>query len=838
MLVGSRKSIQQKENPNPGTRPLGLFMLLLLTLNACNTTKFLDVDESLLVKNTTLLKDARKMDNKRLVAYELETLYRQKSNTNLFFFIPREWFWFKTNDPSDTTKFDRWQRRVLGETPAIYNETNCIDTETAMERYLQNQGYFDADVEYAEKPGRKKIRVQYDVTPGARYLIDSNAYSSPDKRIDSILQSNRADSYLKPGTPLNAKTFELEKERITRLMRNQGYANFFSNYIAPLDADTSRQTQRANVRLKVNPPPGDSVHRNFFVGSIIVYPHYFPGIESEDKNPSRSGLEKYVLYDSLISNVRFLDTTQAFYLKPKLIMDAIKFYHGQPFQQAEVEETRQELLSWGVYKFVKIRQEQDPINPRLLNITLELTPNKRLEIGSDVEFTFTNRNISGGNTNLIGVSLRPVVRNRNVFHGAETLITQGRIGAEFNPNLGGSSRFWNTVDIGLNSDLYIPKFNDYLGLWKLAYRLPFAKEQKQEGTDLYSSLRKNAGTRISAGYNFTSFLDYYNWNIFTLSYGFDLSKGNQRRYILNHLAMDYFLPVLEPAYRDLLINQQFVLRSLERRFIISLLFREFTYRYSGTPNRFGEKVAANFSFETAGSEVWALNKVVNGFSNQQDTFQIGGVDFSQYLRMETDLRYYRQFTPRSSFVARLGIGIARPFGFSNVVPYIKQFGIGGANSIRAWPARSLGPGGFIDSLTLNARPGFNLNFFRTGDLWLEGNLEYRFNLFWRLNGALFVDAGNVWNFIEEPNTPGSTFFISDPKRESPNENLGRYDAFYKQLAIGSGFGLRVDLTYFIFRLDAGMKIRYPYRWDKVNFWNPPDRWFKNMNVNIALGLPF
>lgn len=808
--------------------PLWISLALGLLLSSCNTTKFLDVDQFMLKKNQLVLKTEEKMPNQGLLTYEMETLYKQKPNGNLFFVFPREWFWFKTNEPGDTSGFKRWQRRVLSEVPAIFDEGLCNKTADAITSYLNNKGYFNCETIYEETLRKKKARVTYYVFPKKRTYIDTIIFRSSDKVIDSILQAIKGESLLKKGEPLDSRLYDLEKERIALYMRNQGYANFFSNYVAQLTADTSLKPYQALVNLEVLPPREDSIHQVFKVGKIVVYPNYSPEQEAGD----------FVGVDTSVQGLIFRDERgKTLYFKESVLLLAVKTKSGDPFRQTDIEATQQELSASGVFKFVRIKQVLSPTAPNELDILIFLTPNLRLELGADFEVNFTNRSINTGTFNLIGLSLRPSIRNRNIFNGAETLITSIRAGVEVNPNLSKGVRFWNTIDLGFQSDLYFPRFKDYLGLWRFFYKLPFNKAKKQEGTDLYTALTQNAKTKISAGYNYTRFLDFYSWNIFNLGYGFEYNRGKQRSYVLNHLVADYFKPSLDSNFTKN-IGSAFLRKSLESRFIISLLFREFNYNFTGKPDSRGNAIHTSFNFETAGSELYAINRLFNGISEKKDTFRIDSVDFAQYNRVEMSLRYYRQFTPKSSFAARFGFGIVRPFGASEVVPYLKQFGIGGPNSIRAWPARGLGPGGFIDSLSIQRGNGNNLNLFRTGDLWLEGNLEYRFNVYSRLNGAIFLDAGNVWTFDDDPQTPGAPFFFSDPNRPSEMQGRGQYDPFYKQIAIGSGFGMRLDLTYFILRIDLGMKIRYPYRWDGVHFWNPPNRWFQRMNLNLGLGMPF
>jgi outer membrane protein assembly factor BamA len=805
--------------------PLWIGLLIGTFLSSCNTTKFLDVDQFLLKKNQLILHADEKIPNKGLLTYEMETLYKQKPNTKLFFLFPREWFWFKTNATSDTSGFNRWQRRVLSEPPAIFDESLSIQTAEEIAAYLNNKGYFNAEVIYEEYIRQKKIGITYHVYPKKRTYIDSTVFHSSDRVMDSLLQAIKPESFLKKGDPLDSRLYDLEKERIALNMRNRGYANFFSNYVAQLLADTTGHAYRALISLEVLPPLEDTVHHDFKVGKIIVFPNYTPEQESGQGN----------IRDTLVQGLIFRDAPAVpLYFKDEVLLRAVKTRTGQPFRQTDIEATQQDLAASGVFKFVRIKQVLSSRAADELDIQIFLTPNPRLELGTDLEVSFTNRAISGGSLNLLGLSLRPSIRNRNIFNGAETLVSSVRMGGEFSV---GGGRFINTIDVGFQNDLYFPRFKDYFGFWKSLHLLPLNQRKKRAGQDFYSLLQNNANTKFSLGYNYTDFVKFYSWNIFNFSYGFELSQGKQRNYRLSHLAADYFNPTLTDTFK-LSIKSNFLEKSLEDRFIFSLFFREFNYNFLGKTDARGNTFSSSFNFETAGSELDIINQITNAITGRKDTFKIDSVKFAQYARLETALRYYKQFTPKTSLAARLGFGIVRPFGASEVVPYLKQFGIGGPNSVRAWPARGLGPGGFIDTAVINRRSTNNLNLFRTGDLWLEANLEYRFNIYWRLNGALFLDAGNVWTFDDAKDTPGAPFFFQNPNRVSESPVEGQYDPFYKQIAVGSGFGLRLDLTYFIFRLDLGMKLRYPYRWDGEHFWNPPERWFKRMNLNLGLGMPF
>jgi len=807
---------------------LWISLALGLLLSSCNTTKFLDVDQFLLKKNNLILHTEEKIPNKGSLTYEMEALYRQKPNSNLFFMFPREWFWFKTNEPGDTSGFDRWQRRVLSEEPAIFDEKKCNETETAIEDFLKNKGYFETDAIYEEVLRKKKAWVTYHVYPKKRTSIDTLIYHSTDHVVDSILQAIKGESFLKKGEPLDSRLYDLEKERIALYMRNQGYANFLSNYIAQLTADTIGRKYRALVNLEVLPPLEDSVHHSFKVGKIVVFPYYSP----EQESPYHR------MKDTLIQGLIFRnEPDSSMYFRSTVLLDAVKTRVGMPFRQTDLEATQRELAASGVFKFVRIKQLPNAEDPSLLDIWIFLTPNPRLEMGVDFEVSFTNRATRNQSLNLVGLSLRPSIRNRNIFNGAETLITSLRFGVEINPPAS-KQRVINTLDVGFQSDLYLPKFKDYFGIWKLMDKFSYNHNKQRPGGGLYNALKRNASSKLSLGYSYTKFIDFYDISIFNMEYGFDFKPNKQESYTITNFAAEYFRSNLTQNFIDNFNNQLFI-RSFDRRFLVSFLFRGLTYDYIGKTNNRGESIQAGVSLETAGSEILAANWISNQIRGRKDTFAIDNIDFAQYALVESSLRYNRQFTPKTSFASRLGFGVVRPFGNSDVVPFIKQFSEGGPNGVRAWPARGLGPGGYIDTTLFQSNGSFtNLNLVNTGDLWMVGSVEYRFNIYWLLNAAFFLDAGNVWTFRRDPQRPGAPFFFNNPRLASENPVLGQYDPFYKQIAIGSGFGLRLDIRYFILRVDLGMKLRYPYRWNGEDFWNPPNRWFKRMNLNLALGMPF
>ena len=794
-------------------------------LSSCSVSKYLDVDEYLLTDNNIKLRTEEKIDNKRRLKYELSTLYEQETNGN-FFFLPREWFYFKTQQDRDTTRFDRWQRRVIAEEPAIFDEEKASRTVDAMRRYLRYRGYYDANVFYDEtvKPQKKKVSVTYYVRPNKQYLVDTIYFSSPDPRIARILKDIAPDTEFKKGVGLEGKRFDLEKKRISDYLRDHGYAEFYPNAFPPIEVDTTEAPYQATLYMEVAPPEKDSLHPVYYVGEIHVYPNFDITIPEDS------------LQDTIIQNIHFhFPRGSDMSVKPKTILDNLFLQEGTLYQQSAFDRTNRQLGKLSVFRFVRIKQEKNPEAPGQLNFRIELSPTPPLQLGVDFELNYTNRSNNSGIGNLIGIFVSPSISNRNFLGGSELLVSNLTAGVEVNPNLA-EDRFWNTIDLRLQSDLYLPRFNDYLGLWRLFHRLPFNKAGKQNKTSFYDQLERKASTRLSGSYNYTLLLDFYKYNLFTASYGYNLQTDQRNRFILTHLGLDYFQPTVRPAFQELLDANPFLERSFGNQLFISLLFREFNYTHNEPPDALGRSSYFNINFETAGTEPWLGNTIYNAFALNSDTLRIGQTDFSQYVRLEADYRYYKEYNPRSGFAARLNFGVAQPFGYSTDVPYVKQFYGGGPNDIRAWAARELGPGGHIDSLTLNTNNP--LLFYQTGDLKLQLNLEYRFNIYWRLNGAFFLDAGNIWTVRQDPSRPRAQFRFREDLYTNDDGQTYRLDPFYRQIAVGTGFGLRFDFTYFIFRLDLGLKLRYPYQWTQGRYWNDWDRLFQDTNLNFGLGFPF
>ncbi len=817
-------------------------MVLLLAFNACNTAKFLKEEEFLLRGNSIKFKSKEKIKNKPSFRYQLAELYQQNSNRK-FFGIPREWFYFKTAGSGDTTKLDKWIRRVIAEPPTIYSDSLRFATEKAIVFYLNKRGYYNAEVFSDKRTKGKKIYIDYYVNPRKQFTIDSVSFFSPDSTVNQILDNIHHQTALTTDAPIDVATFEKEKERITTYLRDNGYANFYPYHVSSLEADTTVEPQKANLFLTVDLPANDSIHRIFRVGKIEIFPNFSPLYRPSE------------LYHTEIDNYHFYDTIQTFKIKPKTVINAIYLKEGELYSEENYDKTYQRLSSLGVYKFIRIRQNVDSIQQDVINFRIELTPDERMEFNLDFELSYTNRNaVSALTPNLFGTTISPSFSHKNLLHGAELSVTNLSAGVEFNPNINtAGNRFWNTVDFGIQTELTVPKFLDYFKLWKLADKIRLGKKVVPVEKRFYTALKETAVSRISTGYNYILILDLYQYNLFNTTFGYEVRRGQTTRTFINHIGIDFLEPRIKPAFRVILDENPFLERSFGQQLFFSALFRNFNMVFNSRPKSNGEQNYFSIDLETAGGEVWAVNSLTNAIRNARDTFGIGNTKFSQYISLKTDFRYYKQITPKRGFGTRFYFGIARPFGFSSDVPFIKQFAVGGPNSIRGWVERGLGPGGYLDTLAhspdnrFRLDSGNRLRLYQTGDLRIEFNAEYRFNLYWLLDGAFFLDAGNIWTIQSDPSRCGSQFLFRSRTLEACEEQGLVNDPFYRQIAIGSGFGFRLDLTYFILRLDMGVRLRYPFplqfpRTENItegDYWEDFNGWgIRDVNFNLGFGYPF
>lgn len=817
--------------------------ILLTVISACNTTKYLDTGDAFLTKNTIVLNKKPKVKEKNALLYELETLYKQRPNGNLLNipWVSKRYFWYRNQEPGDTTKYKKWVLRQFAEKPAVFDDEKAYETAKTMEFYLQNRGWFDAEVYHVKnrknKEG-KQVDITYFVNPNDRYLIDTVNFISKDKDVEQILNRIKPETKLKVEKPVDGRIYEQEVSRISKYMRNNGYYDFYPRYVAPLSGDS--MAHRVKIDLEVLLPNKGTEHQTYELGNITVYPQLILS----------DSIKFYK--DTIIDGVTFkLPNGDDFLVKPRVLLRNIFLEKGNLFAQSAKDRTNAALGKLGVYKIINILERPDFEQNNVLNVDIRLTPRKALEFGADGDVNTSSTTLLGGR--FFGAGAGLLIKDRNLFSGAELLVINSNLNFDFDVSqFDNIDSLVNTLDFKIQADVYLPKFVDYLGLWKALNKVNLASD------GFYARLKEKSSTRLSLSYNYVDRFGFYRLNSLNGSFGYEIPQTKTSRYSITHFGLNFFSPIIEDGLRPILLNNPFFARTFnERQLFTGALLRDFEYTYTSPINRKGENFSFTGGLEFSGAEVFAVNEIYNSFATDDVVFEIKGkeqpIAFSQFVVLEVDGRVYRQVSQEQEFVFRLYGGIGIPFGNSTDVPYVKQFFTGGPYSIRAWRARELGPGGYLDPET--QRPDANaLVFSQTGNFKLEANAEYRFNMFdlfgFKWDGAFFLDIGNVWTLKEDDERPLSKLSWAPEINFRENGTAFKIqDNLFNQLAVGSGFGTRVDFQYFIFRLDIGIPLRNPYPTyilgadleptSQVTHWrNFGDLKVRDLTFNIDLGYPF
>ncbi len=776
-------------------------LILWMVLSSCNTTKYLQPNEILLKSNKIQIEGNKSIENKLQLTDQLSTLFKQKPNSNYFLFIPREWLHYKVLNRKNKNSWITKTLAKVSEAPALLDTNLCNATQTGITNYLYNQGYFNADCNYQLKIKNKKASVTYFVNPGERYIINDIEFIADDKAIQLLLNENSEATFLKPGAPLDNGLFQNEKARISELLFNNGYVEFNPVYIQTLDVDTIHL--KANLKLKINNPEGKSSHPQYSVNKIQVNPFYLPSDSLESINTE---------FDSITFN------TLPYYkfVKPSVIASKIKFRPGNIANKSLVDETYEQLTKLGIYRFVNIEAQIDSIEKSKINYNIQLSPLKKWVFDFGADFNYTSIKTVG--KTLFGISGFVNLKNRNLFKGAESFSTKIEVGTELNLFNSASGHF-NSLNVHYSNELSLPNFYDLTGTWALA------KLTLNRLTDMPS--KPDSRTNIRIGADYEKLVGLYDYTSLNANVEYDWLINRRKRISMHSLGFSLYLPHTETKFDSSILKQNpYLEKSFKgRRVFTSYFIDNFTYYYqSKITNNVQHAFIANFNF--SGFEIYGINQLYNAVFKTKDTFSLGSFEFSKFVKSELDYRFYYTFSDKSKLASRVAFGIISPFGPSNSVPYIKQFYVGGPQSIRGWNIRELGPG----SLNLSNAVSNTTAYFAAGDIKIEANLEYRFDIIWRLKGALFLDAGNIWTLPDKTQENTGAFFSK---------------TFYNELAVGSGFGIRLDLTYFLFRFDVGFKLRNPYPDETGNHWIYTEKYpvsvnhlFKNSTLHIALDYPF
>jgi outer membrane protein assembly factor BamA len=676
----------------------------------------------------------------------------------------------------------KWIMDNLGEAPVIYDSLLADYSSEQMQEYLFNKGFLDAVVTHKARIQRRKASVTYSIITGKLYLIDTVIIERNGNVLSGYIRRYMPETLLKRGSPLSLDLINQENKRIESALNNAGFYKFSANAIK-FDADTSAGYNKVKLYMRVLEDTLRGNTKRYYLRRFNIYSDF----NAIQLNPSPFRLQYdayYFYYDSMR-------------VRNEVIRNVIFMSGGQLFSRKDLNYTNNRLTDLGVFKFINIRFNE--VGKDSLDCIIRLTPGKRRIIGGELE----GNNVESS----VGSLLRFYYKNLNWGRRANKLDYSINAGTEI-PLLSTGNPI---IDASMQFNATFPKFYSPFLSGKIS---PYF----------------NAKTKLTLSLNYQLRSGVYRLGSYNFSFGYDWRESITKRHQLNPLTLTVLqsLP-LSDAFREQLDLDPQLKLSFQNQ-IISGANYTFTFSNQTSDN------SKSFTYfkayiETSGFTVKAVQSMLAIKPNSTDGItRIAGSPYSNFVKTDYDLRRYIKFGENRTLVLRGFAGVGFHFWNSaSSIPFIKQYYAGGTNDIRAWRIRYLGPGSFniyTQSDTTLTRVFVN----QTSEMKLEANLEYRFGIFGLLKGALFTDAGNIWSVKKKENQPNGNFDLS---------------RFYNEIAIGSGFGLRLDFSFFIFRLDMAVPVRDPiaYRFGSKWIFNSSqiDSWktFRGLIIyNLAIGYPF
>lgn len=686
--------------------------------------------------------------------------------------------WIYNKYVNSTTKFGRWMMNHFAATPVYVSSVNPKVRSSVAHNALRNFGYFRNKVTYdtIPLPNPRKAKISYHVSPGPVFHLDTIRYMPFYPQADSIIQSNMSESLLKQGDPFSVQNLDAERSRLNKNLRNNGYYYYRPEYIS-FRADTIMIPQKVQIQVcPLNETPPQAKHP-YYLGNtrINIYKYNQP---------------------QLTDSITFRGHTYAYSnteKKPPLRMRAILpnlfLRKGDLYKQINHDLTQQKLTDMDV--FSSIRVNYVPRDTTLSNDTFDLVISGMLDKPYDTEFV---GKVTNKSNNYVGPGVSFGMRKRNAFRGAETLGMNvwGSYEWQTGAHVEGSNSLLNSFEYGATASLSYPRIL-FFGLGDKLWRRSISSTNFELNAQWLN--RANYFSRVSLG----------------ASVSWTLHKRKNIKHEFTPFSLNYDLLLSSTERFDSIINANPALYvSMRDQFIPSM-----EYTYSWTNKKDKKQQSLRINVKEAGNITSGIYAICGQKFNKQGK-ELFGVPFAQFIKASAQYTHLFPLTTRSNLATRIFAGVVYSYGNASTAPYNDLFSIGGANSIRAFSIRSIGPGSY--------HPGKSTYSYidEMGDIKLEANIEYRFPIIANLYGAAFIDAGNVWLINENANQPGGKINMSD---------------FGKTIALGTGVGLRYDLDFLILRFDLGIGIHAPYDTGKTGYYNMTS-FGKSLGYHFAIGYPF
>lgn len=751
-----------------------------LLLAACNNVKHLPKNEVLYTGASVTIKGPDiKSKEKKVLRSDLAGLARPKPNTKILGFRVKLAVYNAFRKKKEKSLFGKL-RRNFGEAPVLLSAVDLEKNDKVLTSFLENRGFFHAKIAPDTVVKRQRGKATYDVETGPQYTIASVQFDKDSIDLTKAIAQTTATTLLKKDAPFNLDLIKAERNRIDANLKESGFY-YFSPDMLLVKVDSTIGNNKVNLFVTVKPETPNDAKEIYFIDSIYIYSGYNLNSAATDTTKDR-GLKQFEGYTIVDRRNRY---------KSKLFKESMQFQRGDIYNRTEHNLTLNRLINLNLFKFVKNRFEQSGRpDSSMLNTYYYLTPLPRQSLRTEITGTTKSNNATGSEITFSW-------SNRNTLRAGALLRLSAYIGSEIQG--GGSLQGYNTYRTGAEANFTMPRI--LLPFFKMRIAGAYAPR-----------------TNIQLGYDVLNRRKLYTLNSFRAGYGYLWKKNITTSNEFYPVSITYVQPLnVTKEYIDSTEKYPTLARTVERQFILGTSYQ---FNYNGLLkqpqkiNTFFLNGLLDLSGNVAGLITGANIKKI-------DTVKIFNLPFSQYIKTEFDGRYYRKIGLSGTWANRAVIGYGLPYGNSSQLPYIKQFFVGGANSLRGFRSRTLGPGTFRDTKA-------NRKFYpdQTGDIKLEFNTEYRQKISGPLYGAAFIDAGNVWLKNSDTSRPGAKFSST----------------FLRELAVDAGLGLRVDITLFVIRLDVAVPLRKPWV-DPANVIGDirfREKTYRQENVvyNIAIGYPF
>ena len=787
-----------------------LLFAVAITLAACNVTRNIP-EGSYLLSRVKIVADETTPRTERITndKDDLSRLVRQTPNKRFLgtnFFV---WVYERAN-PEKDNRWNNFKRRI-GEEPVILNQDLTDKSVQNLETYMRTRGYYSSSVTYTiDTLRRRRVELTYNLTQGLPTRIGQLSYRFYDEPLRGVILADTQNSRIRQGDILDITQLDEERSRISSYLNNRGYFDFSVNNIR-YEVDTLGQHDVADVMMVVEPMlteydvmgrPKYEDNAIYRIGSINVYPTYDPMLRST------GGFKQEAKIDTtLYGGLRIIrDESFPVQLRDIVLSRTIVLQPNAIYSASDVQQSYNELMSLGCFRNIKVGFDRtdEPhtfvtylgtdnndatkfvdIKEKYLDCNIYCTPALRQSMKVDIEASSTST--------FYGLSATVGYTNNDVFRGAEAFDVAARFGFEFMYARDVAKR--SAQELNITAGLSFPRFLTPL-------RLP------------YNSNLKQPRTRLEIAFDYQN-RPYYRRNIFTARWAYNWRYRERSTFVLRPIDINWIdvKSVDEQFLAD--IANKYLRTSFESQLNAGLSASYVYNTQLGKVDRTSTLFRA--SLETSGNLIQGLESLFSHHAEGQNYYEILGIRYSQYVRTDLNLSHTQDLGSKMALAGRLFAGVGLTYGNSKgrSIPFDRMFYCGGANSMRGWIPRTLGPG---------ASPQIENRLYpaQVGDMRLEANLEFRFPIWNIFHGALFFDAGNVWYIREtEGSNPSEVFHFND---------------FYKQLGFNSGLGLRIDATFVILRIDLGVQLHNPGL-PEGERWIHDFRW-KNMALNFGVGYPF